>query len=457
MNKLSVKLGLLFFIFLVIIELILFYFLYSGLVNNRVEEELAELQARGNSHRNILQKHFDKPTINHVALMETEAVTDVVIMSHEGAILAASNELTPEMQDLLQTEKSSIPTEGKIVEGRWKTELTISSVSPVMIDNKLVGHVFMFKDTIYIQKMILQLKKHFILVGALAFVVTIITIFFLTRAITLPLIKMKQATKSLSKGDFSVSLTEITSNDELGELSRSIQKLAEDLHHLKEERNEFLASISHELRTPLTYVKGYADLAKKEGLSEKERNKYLAIIVEEASHISRLVKDLFELAKIDQHSFVIHQEMVNVNQFLTNLVMKMRPAFSEKGIGLQYDPVKDLQISVDPNRFEQVLINLLDNALKYSNSKDVVEIRVSSNEENIFITVIDSGEGIPPKDLPYIFDRLYRVDKSRARKSGGAGLGLAIVKEIVEAHGGVVTAKSELGKGTTITIQLRRT
>ena len=456
MNKLSLKLGLLFFIFLIMIELILFYFLYTGLVENRIEDELSELHARGNSHRNVLQKHFDKPTIYHVALMETEADTDVVITTHDGTILAKSNKLTTQMEDLLQQESDTIPTEGMVVENRWKTELNISTVSPIMVDDQTVGHVYMFKDTSSIQKMIWSLKQHFILVGALAILVTIITIFFLTRAITLPLIKMTEATKSLSKGDFSVTLNEITSNDELGELSRSIHNLAEDLHHIKEERNEFLASISHELRTPLTYVKGYADLAKREGLTEEERNQFLTIIHEEANQISRLVKDLFELAKIDQHTFTIQRKKVNLNTFLNNLVEKMQPAFLNKGIKLKTYPIEKNFVLIDPDRFEQVIVNLLDNALKYSNSKEVVEIKVNRNNQHVLISVIDFGEGIPATDLPYIFDRLYRVDKSRARKSGGTGLGLAIVKEIVEAHGGFVTASSELGKGTKITIQLER-
>ncbi|MFC4322401.1 sensor histidine kinase [Litchfieldia salsa] len=456
MNKLSLKLGLLFFAFLIMIELILFYFLYTGLVNSRIEDELTELRARGNSHRNILQKHFDRPTIFHVALMETEADTDVVITTHDGTIKAESDRLTPQMEEILQQERDSIPNEGLVVENRWKTELDISTVSPIIIDYQTVGYVYMFKDTTSIQNMISSLKQHFFLVGTLAILVTIISIFFLTRVITLPLIQMTQVTKSLSKGDFSVTLNEIRSNDELGELSRSIHKLAEDLHYIKEQRNEFLASISHELRTPLTYIKGYADLAEREGVTEEERNKYLTIIHEEATHISRLVKDLFELAKIDQHSFTIQLEEVNLNIFLNNLVKKMKPAFANKGIQLNLYYEEEIFVLIDTDRFEQVFVNLLDNSLKYSKSKEVVDIKVNLNDQHVFISVIDFGEGIPNTDLPYIFDRLYRVDKSRARKSGGTGLGLAIVKEIVEAHGGVVTASSTLGKGTKITIQLER-
>lgn len=455
MNKISLKLGLLFFSFILILEIILFSFLYTGLVNSRIDEELAELKARGESHRHVLEKSFDDTTIEHVALMETEADTDVVIMTHNGKVLAKSNELTTPMKQLMERERGPVPFEGMIVEKRWETESYISTVSPIMIDNQLIGHVYMFKSTHSIQMMVYKLKQHFILVGSLTILLTVVTVFLLSKVITLPLIKMKQATKALSKGDFTVSVRH-QSNDELGELARSIQMLASDLNHLKKERNEFLASISHELRTPLTYVKGYADIARREGISEEERNKYLQIICEETEHISGLVKDLFDLAKIDQHTFVIEKERINLCEFINKIVKKVHPAFKKKGIQLNHSCPNGLFANIDRPRFEQVVINLLDNSLKYSNRNSRVTLEVEQNQakNKIVISVIDEGIGIPKEELPFIFNRLYRVEKSRSRESGGSGLGLSIVKEIVEAHGGHIYIDSEQGKGTKVTIEL---
>jgi two-component system, OmpR family, sensor histidine kinase BaeS len=455
MNKISLKLGLLFFSFILILEIILFSFLYTGLVNSRIDEELAELKARGESHRHVLEKSFDGTTIEHVALMETEADTDVVIMTHNGKVLAKSNELTTPMKQLMERERGPVPFEGMIVEKRWETESYISTVSPIMIDNQLIGHVYMFKSTHSIQMMVYKLKQHFILVGSLTILLTVVTVFLLSKVITLPLVRMKQATKALSKGDFTVSVRH-QSNDELGELARSIQMLANDLNHLKKERSEFLASISHELRTPLTYVKGYADIAQREGISEEERNKYLQIICEEAEHISGLVKDLFDLAKIDQHTFVIEKERINLCEFTNKIVKKVHPAFKKKGIQLNHFCPNGLFANIDRPRFEQVVINLLDNSLKYSNMNSRVTLEVEQNQtkNKIVLSVIDEGIGIPKEEIPFIYNRLYRVEKSRSRESGGSGLGLSIVKEIVEAHGGHINIDSELGKGTKVTIEL---
>lgn len=387
--------------------------------------------------------------------MEAEAETDVVIMTHDGEILDKSNELMPGMVDLMEHEKGSIPFEGLILESRWETEAYICTVSPIMIEDKIIGHVYMFKNTESIQKMISNLKHQFMVVGGFTIIVSIFTVFFLSKVITLPLIRMKKATEKLSKGDFSVTIKH-NSKDEIGELATSIQTLANDLNHLKNERNEFLASISHELRTPLTYVKGYADIARRDGLSEEERSKYLKIIFEEAEHISGLVKELFELAKIDQHTFIIQKGKVDLCEFTNHVISKVGPAFMKKGITLSHECKTRIYAMIDRARFEQVVINLLDNAQKYTNSGSVVKLTVVHQKETnkIYLYVIDEGIGIPEEDIPFIFTRLYRVEKSRSRENGGSGLGLSIVKEIVEAHGGIITMESELGKGTKMTIEL---
>lgn len=224
-------------------------------------------------------------------------------------------------------------------------------------------------------------------------------------------------------------------NDELAQLGRAIQTLANDLAYLKQERSEFLASISHELRTPLTYVKGYADIARRPHLSEEQRANYMAIIYEEAEKIEKMVKDLFELAKLEQHSFQIEKQPTNLCSFLTKLCEKLSPAFQEKSLSLVCQCPGSVMAAIDRQRFEQVMINVLDNARKYAFSGTTVAVAVHLQKQGIVIAVSDEGTGIPPEDVPRIFERFYRVDKSRSRTSGGTGLGLAIAKEIVEAHG----------------------
>jgi signal transduction histidine kinase len=452
MNKLAIKIGLLFFTIILVVEACLFLFLYRNLVNTRVAEEVSALQARGNSHRDVLVKHNDETTREHVVLMESEADTDVVLTDENGEILHFSKEVHSYMQKVInqqekETAKPSI---------NWQENPYISSVSPMRENGETTGYVYMFKGTNSLQSMISRLNDHFIFIGTLSVVLTIIAVMFLSKIVTKPLLTMKQATERLSEGDFTVKL-HMQRNDELGGLGHSIQKLANDLSHLKKERNEFLASIAHELRTPLTYIKGYADVAQRTDLSKVDQKKYLSIISEQTEHLSMLVKDLFELAKLDHHSFQVEKERIDLCAFLEKTAKKVHPVLIKENMRVKFQlPLYSVHHMIDAARFEQVLLNIMDNAIHYSEKGSSITIKLTDEDEKIEIIVSDEGIGIPKEDLPFIFDKLYRVDKSRSRHSGGTGLGLAIVKEIVESLGGNVQAESTLGIGTSIVIVFRK-
>ncbi|MGG2066061.1 HAMP domain-containing sensor histidine kinase [Bacillus sp. S14(2024)] len=455
MKRISVKFGFYFFICTFLIESILFLLLYYSLVNTRVQEEVKSLLTRGNNHRDVLEKYFDDQTISHVALMESEAETKVVITSKNGEILAKSSNVDHSMEKHLHTKMSPVNKNGTVVEDHWKTSNYICTISPIQVGSDTKGYVYMFLGTDSIKQMIQRLTYQFIVIGAITFILTVITMFLLSKLLTNPLIKMKKATEKMSKGDLSVSLN-INRNDEVGELAQSIQKLADDLNYLKKERGEFLASVAHELRTPLTYVRGYADILIKNQISVQDQNHYLSIIKEEADHVTRLVQDLFELAKMEKHNFIIHTKQTNLYDLLKNILTKIQPAYTDKNIRIISSCPEDVVLLLDEQRFEQVILNLLNNAYSHSDINSKVFVTVTENKEIVKIRVKDEGEGIPEQDLSHIFERFYRVDKSRTRATGGSGLGLAIVKEIIELHGGNISVESELGYGTIFTIYLKK-
>lgn len=453
MKKLSVKLGVIFFVIIFGLESFMFYFLHSSLVDSRVEEELSELQARGNSHRAVLEINFDPMTINHITLMESEADTDVVITDIQLKFIGSSKQ-SIHFSKYINQKISDIPRRGKIIEENWREKPFIATVSPIELDGQAVGYVFMFQDTASVQSLIAHLNEHFLLAGLISIGLTFIIIVILSKALTKPLIEMKEATSRMSNGDYSVSLPK-TGKDELGDLARSIHLLAHQLDYLTKERNEFLASISHELRTPLTYIKGYADIVHKRNLPREEQEKYLEIILEESTRLSVLIKDLFDLAKFDQNTFVIQKKQIDLGEFLSKMEQKLSPAFIEKKMGLQVTCPPHLFLMADPIRLEQIFLNLLDNAKKYSQQGTKTDLIVKKKGPNIHIILTDNGKGIPETDLPHIFDRFYRVDKSRTRALGGSGLGLAIVKELVHAHGGTITVHSKENVGTEFEIVLK--
>lgn len=455
-NKLSLKIGLLFFAFILIIEGFLFATLYFTLVNERVDEVMENLLARGETHRDVLEDSFEEMTLAHVGMMESASDFIVVITDETGEILVNSDALESEMLEILRhTDYEQGLTAGEIVEKDWQDKRYIATDSPISIDGVHEGHVFMFAPTDNIERIINHLKNQFLLVGIITAILTIITILLLSRLITLPLIRMKEATEQLSQGNNKVDLTN-DRNDELGELANAITKLSTDLDRLKKARNEFLSSISHELRTPLTYIKGYADILDRPGTTEQEREEYTGIIREEAAHLTVLVGNLFDLAKVDRNQFAIEQKNVSIAELLTSVSVLVKPAFEEEKIELSVSCGKELQAFIDPERIQQVLLNILDNARKHSTAGDRVTIECCEEVNGIAIRISDEGQGIPAEELPFVFDRLYRVEKSRSRERGGSGLGLAIAKEIVESHGGRIRIDSEYGKGTAVTVRLKR-
>ncbi|MGB6409446.1 MAG: HAMP domain-containing sensor histidine kinase [Planococcus donghaensis] len=455
-NKLSLKIGFLFFVFIVIIESVLFLTLYFTFVNERVDEVMDNLLARGNTHSEVLADSFEPTTLQHVGMMESASDFIVVITDVNGNQLVNSDSMEPEMSEVLNhTDFDELTTKGRVLEDQWEKVKYIATDSPITINGEHRGHVFMFANTSHIKQIVNHLTDQFLVVGLVAIFLTVITILVLSRLITLPLIQMKEATEQLSKGNNHVRLN-MNRKDELGELANAITALSDDLSRMKTERNEFLASISHELRTPLTYIKGYADIVSRSNTTPQEQSEYIGIIREETKHLTGLIQQLFELAKMDQNQFLITKEKFSLAMLFDSVVALVRPAFNQSEISLSVSCNRELVVFIDPERLQQVLLNVLDNARKHSGSRTQVTLRGEQNGETISIIVSDEGEGIPPEDLPFVFERLYRVEKSRSRQSGGSGLGLAIAKEIVESHDGHISIKSQRGEGTTVLIELKR-
>jgi signal transduction histidine kinase len=226
------------------------------------------------------------------------------------------------------------------------------------------------------------------------------------------------------------------------------------LERLKNERNEFLASIAHELSTPLTYLIGYTKVAMRKEISEEDREQYLSIIAEESERMKELVKNLLDLAKMDENTFTVSKEYFGAQTFFENIVKLVGPSFEMKNVKLILICEDNFQVHADSLRLEQIVLNLLDNALKYSKENTEVTLAVQKKEKKTIISVTDFGIGIPPDEVEFVFEKLYRVEKSRSRSFGGSGIGLAVVKELVEAHGGTIEVKSNFGNGSAFTVTI---
>ncbi|MCY9164220.1 ATP-binding protein [Bacillus atrophaeus] len=221
-------------------------------------------------------------------------------------------------------------------------------------------------------------------------------------------------------------------------------------------REDFIANVSHELRTPISMLQGYSEAIVDDiASSEDDRKEIAQIIYDESLRMGRLVNDLLDLARMESGHTALHYVKVNLDEFLEKIFRKFSGVAKEKNISLTDDiSLNETEFAFDEDKMEQVFTNLIDNALRHTQSGGTVHIAVQSVKDGLKIDVKDSGSGIPEEDLPFIFERFYKADKARTRGRAGTGLGLAIVKNIVEAHNGSITVHSRIDKGTTFTFYI---
>jgi signal transduction histidine kinase len=268
--------------------------------------------------------------------------------------------------------------------------------------------------------------------------------YLVSKRIVQPLLQMEEITKKFASGemDARVPPNEIP---ELDQLATSFNRMATTLEGIEQRRRDLVSDLTHELRTPLTVINGYL-----EGLADgtvDSSPEIYQLLSRETKRMQRLVNDLQELSKMEAGYLPIHAKPVDLKPLLTALVQKFSDQVSEL-VELHLEYPSDIPaVLADLERVEQILVNLLGNALRYTPS-GLITVRVTSETDKVWIAIIDTGQGIAPEDLPHVFERFWRADRSRDRHSGGTGIGLAISRRLVELQGGRIEVESELGKGS---------
>lgn len=270
--------------------------------------------------------------------------------------------------------------------------------------------------------------------------------------ITRSLVHLRDAASHLDLRDLTRRVP-VEGNDEIAELAQAFNRMSDRLQAEERARRQLLADVAHELRHPLAVLQGRLEMMQ-DGMVAPTPEAFVPL-QDEIIRLTRLVGDLRDLSLAEVGGLSLHRAPVQVESVLEGLLANLEPVAAAKDIELAAEMPSDLPaISADPDRLRQVFVNLLANALQYTPERGQVQVRAWHEAGRVLVRICDTGPGIPPEDLPHIFDRFYRADKSRSRSTGGSGLGLAIVRSLVELHQGQVRVQSKVGEGTCFTVVL---
>jgi len=302
-----------------------------------------------------------------------------------------------------------------------------------------------------LEQQIGEIRLFMAVLMGVAFVSSVALIVIFSRSIVRPVKHLTRATHQIVVGHYDVALN-VSRRDEIGNLARDFTAMAQSLKQLDEMRQEFVANVSHEIQSPLTSIQGFAQTILDREATPEEAERYLTIIAKESNRLSSLSKQLLTLAALDKEAGLIRKTPFRLDEQIRQALIVTEWQWSEKRLNVEPE-LAEIVVSADPQLLYQVWFNLIVNAIKFSRPGGTIRIETAVERE-VTVTVTDTGIGIGEEELPHIFERFYKADKSRTPARSGSGLGLAIVRRIVELHGGSVSVSSNPGEGSAFTVRL---
>ena len=309
-----------------------------------------------------------------------------------------------------------------------------------------MGIVMVISDTKDIASFTDMVMRIFILSAIATLSISVLAIGLFSYNFVKPIKQVAKATRQFGRGDFSVRVN-IASDDEIGELARSFNNMAESLSASENVRRSFVANVSHELKTPMTTIAGFIDGILDGTIPKEKQNYYLGIVSEEIKRLARLVRSMLDLSRLDSGEMKLNYQSFDLLSMLVTIIITFEHEIEAKKIEIKgLDSISSKMVYGDRDLIYQVVYNLIENAVKFTNENGYIEFNITDNSEQVDFSVKNSGQGINKSEIGLVFDRFYKTDKSRSKDKKGLGLGLYLVRSIIRMHGGDITAKSEYGE-----------
>ena len=331
----------------------------------------------------------------------------------------------------------------------------------IMSATKLSNNLYIFISTslIPLDSTINIIEQQLIVVSIVVLLLSIVVAYFISKRLSDPITKISKAAKLISKGKLKTKFETTSDIKELVDLTNALNDMKDELSKTEELQKDLMANVSHDLKTPLTMIKAYAELILDININDKEKCKNnLNIIIEEVNRLNTLVNDILNLTKVESNLEKLEKSEFDLIKLIKRIVKQHNIYVIKDGYNIEFihDNIKELVIDADKKKIEQVIYNLLNNALNYTGEDKKVIIKVVEDDKDYTIMVIDSGKGIDKKELDHIFDRYYRSKKNHKRYVYGTGLGLSIVKNILLLHNFDYGVTSKKNKGTTFYFKIKK-
>ncbi len=325
---------------------------------------------------------------------------------------------------------------------------------PIIDRNVVVGAVFMSVEADEIFDSVNQIIENLLLIFSAAVLISFFISFIFAQIISKPVERLTDSVKTITQGKYDTKV-EIMGDDEIGALSEAFNIMTTKLSQVDEMRKKFVSNVSHELRTPMTSMKIVSDtLLSSPSWDEAVYREFMQDINTEIDRLNKIIDSLLYLVRIEKEDLELDYSQTYINYILEWVIKTINPIATSKNVRLDLVANQKVQMNLDQDKMQQCLLNIIGNAVKYTpeGGRVWIELEVTKSEVRLYIN--DNGIGIPEKDIPFVFDRFYRVDEARARKTGGTGLGLSIAQQIVQLHNGTIKVTSEVNEGTTVCIHL---
>ena len=331
-------------------------------------------------------------------------------------------------------------------------QLTMPIVDPVT--NETTGAIIISYSTKNIQLTSKAVTRKVIFAVCAIVLVILLISFVYSIFLTKPLSKLTDSINEISKGNMAVEL-DMHGYSELHKITDSFNQMIEVIQNQESSRQEFVSNVSHELKTPLASMKVLSDsLLSQEGMPEEIYREFLGDITTEIERMTQIINDLLSMVKLDQNTANIIISNISINDLIEQLLKRLRPIAGKRNIELIFESFRPVMADVDEVKLSMALNNLIENAIKYNYDDGWVKVTLNADHKFFYVTVQDSGVGIPEDSLDSVFERFFRVDKARSRATGGTGLGLAITRSVILLHRGSIKVYSKEKEGTTFTVRI---